>query len=159
MGKKNRFYCEYCQINLPNASAHGRKEHHKGRKHIMNYIEYYLPFQDALPPTPPPPRPTPPPTHPPLHHHFPQLHAALPHPYAPQHPYVHYPGYQTAGPAPPPRPPQYAPAPPSAPMLQGASAAAPLPESQSSIALRVPPDAERPASGTYSLALPPQAPR
>ena len=54
-------YCEYCDISLTHSSVPGRKQHHTGRKHIMNYIEHWAGYQAALPtmPTarPPPPRP------------------------------------------------------------------------------------------------------
>ena len=60
-------YCEYCDISLTHSSVPGRKQHHTGRKHIMNYIEHWSNYQAALPTgppagsRPPPPRPAPPP--------------------------------------------------------------------------------------------------
>ena len=51
-----RYYCEYCDISLTHSSVPGRKQHHTGRKHIMNYIEHWAGYQAALP-TAPPPRP------------------------------------------------------------------------------------------------------
>ena len=62
-----RYYCEYCDISLTHSSVPGRKQHHTGRKHIMNYIEHWAGYQAALPETvpaqfklnanrPPPPR-------------------------------------------------------------------------------------------------------
>jgi hypothetical protein len=47
-----RYYCEYCDISLTHSSVPGRKQHHSGRKHIMNVIEYWSQFQSALPSTP-----------------------------------------------------------------------------------------------------------
>ena len=52
-----RYYCEYCDIALTHSSVPGRKQHHSGRKHIMNVIEYWSQFQAALPAPRPPPRP------------------------------------------------------------------------------------------------------
>lgn len=43
-----RFYCEYCEIFLTHSSAHGRRQHSSGRKHIMNVIDYYASFQLQL---------------------------------------------------------------------------------------------------------------
>ncbi|KAJ1622597.1 U1 zinc finger-domain-containing protein [Pavlovales sp. CCMP2436] len=43
-----RFYCEYCEIFLTHSSAHGRRQHNSGRKHIMNVIDYYANFQLQL---------------------------------------------------------------------------------------------------------------
>lgn len=43
-----RFYCEYCEIFLTHSSAHGRRQHSSGRKHIMNVIDYYADFQLQL---------------------------------------------------------------------------------------------------------------
>ena len=54
-------YCEYCDISLTHSSVPGRKQHHTGRKHIMNYIEYWASYQAALPTTPPPSAYRPPP--------------------------------------------------------------------------------------------------
>ena len=44
-----RYYCEYCDISLTHSSVPGRKQHHTGRKHIMNFIEYWANFQQAVP--------------------------------------------------------------------------------------------------------------
>ena len=44
-----RYYCEYCDISLTHSSVPGRKQHHSGRKHIMNFIEYWAAFQSAVP--------------------------------------------------------------------------------------------------------------
>ena len=44
-----RYYCEYCDISLTHSSVPGRKQHHSGRKHIMNFIEYWAAFQTAVP--------------------------------------------------------------------------------------------------------------
>lgn len=55
-----RYYCEYCDISLTHSSVPGRKQHHSGRKHIMNYIEYWAQWQAAVPqhtPRPAPARP------------------------------------------------------------------------------------------------------
>ena len=41
--------CEYCDISLTHSSVPGRKQHHSGRKHIMNFIEYWSNFQPAVP--------------------------------------------------------------------------------------------------------------
>lgn len=49
-----RYYCEYCDISLTHSSVPGRKQHHSGRKHIMNVIEYWAQFQAALPSAPRP---------------------------------------------------------------------------------------------------------
>ena len=43
-----RYYCEYCDISLTHSSVPGRKQHHSGRKHIMNFIEYWAAFQSAV---------------------------------------------------------------------------------------------------------------
>lgn len=43
-----RFYCEYCEIFLTHSSAHGRRQHSSGRKHIMNVIDYYADYQLQL---------------------------------------------------------------------------------------------------------------
>ncbi|EOD10442.1 hypothetical protein EMIHUDRAFT_215646 [Emiliania huxleyi CCMP1516] len=56
-----RYYCEYCDIALTHSSVPGRKQHHSGRKHIMNVIEYWANFQPALPTAPPPGAQRPPP--------------------------------------------------------------------------------------------------
>ncbi|KAG8464608.1 hypothetical protein KFE25_009976 [Diacronema lutheri] len=62
-----RFYCEYCEIFLTHSSAHGRRQHSSGRKHIMNVIDYYADFQLQLrettegAPLPPVGMPLPPP--------------------------------------------------------------------------------------------------
>ena len=46
-----RYYCEYCDISLTLSSVPGRKQHHTGRKHIMNFIEHWAHYQSALPET------------------------------------------------------------------------------------------------------------
>jgi U1 small nuclear ribonucleoprotein C len=43
-----RFYCEYCEIFLTHSSAHGRRQHNSGRKHIMCVIDYYANYQLQL---------------------------------------------------------------------------------------------------------------
>ncbi|KAL3893396.1 MAG: hypothetical protein SGPRY_014262 [Prymnesium sp.] len=53
-----RYYCEYCDISLTHSSVPGRKQHHSGRKHIMNYIEYWAAYQSAVPAHNPAQRPT-----------------------------------------------------------------------------------------------------
>ena len=66
-----RYYCEYCDISLTHSSVPGRKQHHTGRKHIMNFIEHWAHYQSALPETVPAQfnpnanRPPPPPGAPP----------------------------------------------------------------------------------------------
>ena len=42
-----RYYCEYCDISLTHSSVPGRKQHHTGRKHIMNFIEHWAHYQSA----------------------------------------------------------------------------------------------------------------
>eukprot|EP00762_Andalucia_godoyi_P005166 ANDGO_03964.mRNA.1 U1 small nuclear ribonucleoprotein C len=50
MGKKRKYYCEYCDIHLVRGFQNARKEHNLGLRHRANVQAYYAQFlkNDAL---------------------------------------------------------------------------------------------------------------